>query len=178
MLRIQFEGWQCAVRENRALTTDRSETYMNRCLFLAMVNVRNSLCLSNIFIVEKPTVRHNAHMDADEGEPDVAVFFSEFGSNEPHAVIECKRLDPSEYPKQLRSRYVRCGIDRFIRGLYGRGHELDFMIGYVLRADEVGAMQDVNAYLQNVGALRCTAPQDVRVRESRIRCRERACANS
>ena len=154
ILRLQFEGWKFGLREFPGLTADRCEPFMNKCLYLGMKSVRDSLSLSNIFIVEKPTVRAETDTEAPEGEPDVTVFFSEFRANEPHAVIECKRLDPLETPKQLRGEYVRSGINRFVSGPYGRGHDLDFMIGYVLRGDELTAMKDVNLYLQNVGCQR------------------------
>ena len=75
--------------------------------------------LTNIFIMEKPGVRAGPDPALPEGEPDVIALFAEFGANEPHAVIECKRVDPLENPKQLRGKYVRCGMHRFIKGLYG-----------------------------------------------------------
>lgn len=151
ILRLQFEGWRRALLHDAALTSDRDETYMNGRLYQGMVSVRASLGLTNIFIVETPGVRPEADRPRPEGEPDVIMLFAEFGANEPHAIIECKRLDPLENPRRLRGEYVRSGIDRFIDGLYGRGHDLDFMIAYVLRGDGPAAMQDVNAYLQNVG---------------------------
>ena len=123
---------------------------MNSCLVTGMVRVRNALSLSNIFIVEKPTVRAETDTDEPEGEPDITFYFSAFDANEPHAIIECKRLDPSESPKQLRSRYVRTGIDRFVNGLYGHGHEIDFMLAYVLKDDELAAVRDLNVYLHSV----------------------------
>lgn len=150
ILRLQFEGWEHALQTNAPLTPDRSEPYMNRCLFLGMVSVRNSLCLSNIFIVETPTVRAEDDPGACEGEPDVIMLFAEFGANEPHAILECKRLDPFEASRQLRGEYVRSGIDRFVGGHYGRGHDIDFMIAYVLRGTRAMAMEDVNLYLRNV----------------------------
>lgn len=150
ILRLQLEGWQRALQDNPPLTSDRSETYMNKCLCLGMVSVRNSLCLSNVFILETPTVRADPDMGAPDGEPDITVFFAFFSANEPHAIIECKRLDPLENPKELRRKYVRSGIDRFVSGVYGRDHEIDFMIAYVLSDSVLSAMQDVNEYLWNV----------------------------
>lgn len=155
ILLLQFEGWQRALRQDAGLTSDQDETYMNGRLYQGMVSVRASLGLTNIFIVETPGVRPEADHPRPEGEPDVIMLFAEFGANEPHAIIECKRLDPHENPRRLRGEYVRSGIDRFIGGLYGRGHDLDFMIAYMLRGDGPLAMQDVNAYLRNVG--RCDA---------------------
>ena len=124
---------------------------MNGRLYQGMSSVRNYLGLSNIFIVEKPGVRTDGEAAHPEGEPDVIMLFAELGANEPHAIIECKRLDPFEKPKQLRGEYVRSGMNRFIAGRYGRGHDIDFMIAYVIRGDESSAMRDVNVYLQSVG---------------------------
>ena len=151
ILRLQFEGWRHALQHDAALTSHCDETYMNGRLYQGMVSVRTSLGLTNIFIVETPGVRPEAESPLPEGEPDVIMLFAEFGANEPHAIIECKRLDPLENPRRLRGEYVRAGIDRFVAGLYGRGHDIDFMVAYVLRSDGPAAMHDVNAYLQNVG---------------------------
>ena len=108
------------------------------------------LCLSNLYIVEAPTVRSKAQPDEREGEPDVIMLFIEFGANEPHAIIECKRVDPFETSRQLRGEYVRSGIDRFVNGTYGRGHDVDFMVAYVLRGTMTVALEDINTYLRNV----------------------------
>jgi len=150
ILRLQFEGWQRALEHDSALTPNCDETYMNGRLYQGMASVRSSLGLTNVFIVETPGVRHQLKPPLPEGEPDVIMLFAEFGANEPHAIIECKRLDPLENPRRLRGEYVRSGIDRFIAGLYGTGHNIDFMVAYVLRGDGLAAMDDVNAHLRNV----------------------------
>jgi hypothetical protein len=150
ILRLQLEGWQRALEHDPALSPHCDETYMNGRLYQGMVSVRASLGLTNVFIVETPGVRHQPDPPLPEGEPDVIMLFAEFGANEPHAIIECKRLDPLENPRRLRREYVRSGIDRFIAGLYGSGHDIDFMVAYVLRGDGPAAMDDVNAHLQNV----------------------------
>ncbi len=151
ILRLQFEGWQSALLDDPALNSSRDEPYMNGRLFQGMVRVRASLGLTNIFIIEKPGVRTTGAPALPVGEPDVIFLFAEFGANEPHAIIECKRVNPLEDPKQLRGEYVRSGMDRFIRGLYGPGHELDFMVAYLLEGDAELGVADINAYLNNVG---------------------------
>ena len=155
ILRLQFEGWQCALSVDAGLTCDCSERYMNGRLYQGMLRLRNSLGLSNVFIVEKPGVRANADAVQPDGEPDVIVLLAEFGANEPHAIVECKRLDPVETPKRLRGEYFRSGMERFIRGRYGRGHDIDFMVAYVLSGDESAAMDDLNVYLHKVGRSEC-----------------------
>ena len=128
---------------------------MNGRLFQGMRDIRNGLKLTNIFLVEAPGVRSDEELAKPDREPDVIMLFAEFGANEPHAIIECKRLDPLEASRTLRGEYVRSGIDRFISGAYGKGHDLDFMIGYVLRGVGSIAVSDVNAYLDNVGRPSC-----------------------
>ena len=153
ILRLQFEGWQSALQLDPALKPDQDEPYMNGRLYQGMVRVRTAMGLTNIFIMEKPGVRPHPEPALPEGEPDVIVLFAEFGANEPHAVIECKRVDPLENPKQLRGEYVRSGMDRFIKGLYGPGHDIDFMVAYLLSGDEPATLKDINIYLQNVSRL-------------------------
>lgn len=150
ILRLQFDGWNHALRQDPSLTADRDEPYMNGRLFQGMQHMRNHLGLSTIYILEVPGVRSNATLAKPDGEPDIVVLFAAFSESEPHALIECKRLDPDENPRQLRGEYVRSGIDRFINGFYGSGHEVDFMVAYVLRGDEPAAMRDVNSHLKNV----------------------------
>jgi hypothetical protein len=46
-------------------------------------------------------------------------------------------------------------MDRFISGAYGQGHDLDFMVAYLLRGEGNAAIVDVNEYLTNVGRMSC-----------------------
>lgn len=137
-----------------SLNGNQSERYMNGRLFNGMRYVRNSLKLDNIYIVETPGVRSNADRPTHEGEPDIAIWFSSFGANDPHTLLECKRVDPNQMSRSLRRKYVVSGIDRFISGRYGLGHEIDFMVAYVLSNTEQVSMQDINRYLRNVGRVR------------------------
>ena len=155
IVKLEFDGWSLALSRDSALTNGQSETYMNGRLFQGMRDVRNSLNLTNMFIVEVPGARSDEGLATPDREPDIIAIFSEFGANEAHAIIECKRLDPEEASRALRGEYVRSGIDRFISGAYGRGHTLDFMIGYLLRGDGGAAVIDLNAYLKNVGRQSC-----------------------
>src|SRR5690348_4141520 len=111
--RLQFEGWEFAIRNDINLKNAASETYMNGRLFQGMVQVRNSLGLSNIFLVQTPGIQTSADRAIPDREPDIILLIAEFGANEPHAIIECKRLDPLEPSRALRGEYVREGIDRF-----------------------------------------------------------------
>jgi hypothetical protein len=113
------------------------------------------LGLTNLFLVETPGIRSSEELTKPDREPDLIFLFAEFGSNEPHAIIECKRIDPQEASRALRGEYVKEGIDRFIEGAYGKGHELDFMVAYLLRGDGAAGVADINTYLANVGRTSC-----------------------
>lgn len=156
ILQLEFQGWQTALKSDPNLTNAQSETYMNGRLYQGMVTVRNRMGLSNIYLVETPGFRPTQESANPQAEPDLIFLFAEFGSNEPHAVIECKRLNPRESGRTLRGEYVRSGIDRFIAGTYGPGHDLDFMVGYLLEGDSAAAISDLNAYLGNVGRPSCS----------------------
>jgi hypothetical protein len=153
--RLQFEGWNFALSKDVNLNNAASETYMNGRLFQGMVHIRNSLGLTNIFLVQTPGIQTSPERAVPDREPDVILLIAEFGSNEPHAIIECKRLDPLEPSRALRGEYVREGIDRFISSAYGPGHDLDFMVGYLLRANGDAAVTDINQYLTNVSRPNC-----------------------
>jgi hypothetical protein len=155
ILRLEFEGWRLALESDVHLTNEKSEPYMNGRLYQGMVRVRDTLGLTNIYIIETPGVRQHPARALPQGAPDVIFLFAEFGANEPHAIIECKRIDPHETPKQLRGEYVRSGIDRFIDSAYGAGHDMDFMAGYLLSGTGDEALIDVNAYLSNVDRTKC-----------------------
>jgi hypothetical protein len=83
ILRLEFEGWQVALAMDVGLTTTVSEPYMNGRLFQGMVSVRNTLGLTNIYLVETPGVRSRPKPARPEGAPDLILLFAEFGSNEP-----------------------------------------------------------------------------------------------
>ena len=155
ILRLKHEGWQLALQNDANLTNGVPEPYMNGRLYQGMVERRNALGLTNLYILETPGVRATSGPALPQGAPDVIFLFAEFGANEPHAVIECKRIDPHETPKNLRGEYVRSGIDRFIGGAYGVGHDLDFMAGYLLTESGDDALTDINAHLTNVGRPSC-----------------------
>jgi hypothetical protein len=155
ILKLEFEGWQVAVANDANLTNAVSEPYMNGRLFQGMVSVRNALGLTNVYLVETPGLRVSPASAVPERAPDAILLFAEFGSNEPHAIIECKRVDPTETSRSLRGEYVREGIDRFVTAAYGRDHDLGFMVGYLLQSDGAAAASDINAYLANVGRASC-----------------------
>ena len=84
-----------------------------------------------------------------DGRTDIPVYlievFLRYGEHDPHAIIECKRLDGSD--THLCREYVVEGIDRFRSGKYAENHAAGFMAGYLLRGDASEAASGVNAYL-------------------------------
>lgn len=84
-----------------------------------------------------------------DGRTDIPIYvievFLRYGEHDPHAIIECKRLDGKD--THLCREYVVEGIDRFRSGKYAENHAAGFMTGYLLRGDATEAADGVNAYL-------------------------------
>jgi hypothetical protein len=155
ILRLQAEGWKRALAKYPELDSSKDEPYMNGRLFQGMLDEIKGLNLRNIYVFEEAGVRSDDDLAEPDGKPDGIVVLMELGTIEPHAIIECKRVNPLEISRDLRGRYVRFGIDRFINELYGAGHVIDFMVAYVLDGDDFSALTDVNDYLSNVGRESC-----------------------
>ena len=87
-----------------------------------------------------------------DGRTDIPIYvvevFLRYGEHDPHAIIECKRLDGTD--AHLCREYVVAGVDRFRTGKYAENHAVGFMAGYLLRGDAAGAAGGVNAYLSRV----------------------------
>ena len=84
-----------------------------------------------------------------DGRTDIPIYvlevFLRYGEHDPHAIIECKRLDGKD--PHLCREYVVEGIDRFRTGKYAENHANGFMAGYLLRGDAAEAAGRVNVYL-------------------------------
>ena len=150
VLRLQSDGWNRAKEMFADLSPSKNEVYLNGCLFRGMDASRRALKLYNLQLLEKPAVRSDSGLITPDKEPDFGVFFIGFSASYPHALIEGKRLDPSDRSRKLRGEYIRNGVDRFVDGSYGRDHELDFMVAYVIYGDSSAAMVDINTYLAKV----------------------------
>ncbi|TGQ51610.1 hypothetical protein EN836_23455 [Mesorhizobium sp. M1C.F.Ca.ET.193.01.1.1] len=87
-----------------------------------------------------------------DGRTDIPVYvvavFLRYGEHDPHAIIECKRLDGAD--THLCREYVVEGVDRFRTGKYAENHAAGFMAGYLLRGDAAEAAGGVNAYFRRV----------------------------
>lgn len=87
-----------------------------------------------------------------DGRTDIPIYvvevFLRHGEHDPHAIIECKRIDGAN--THLCREYVVEGVDRFRNGKYAENHAAGFMAGYLLRGDAAEAAGAVNAYLKRV----------------------------
>jgi hypothetical protein len=151
ILELVYQGWVSALAADSALTPSQDERYMNGSLARGMNTARPTLGIENIWVIETPGERSHLDLVVPDRAPDVVLVIAEFAEQSPHAIIECKRLDPDESPKQLRSEYVREGIDRFVGRQYGRALDLGFMAGYVLRGGGAAALADLNECLDGIG---------------------------
>jgi hypothetical protein len=140
-----------ALGNDPALTPSRDERYMNGSLARGMNAARPALGIENIWVIETPGERSYSDLVIPDRAPDVVLVIAQFAEQSPHAIIECKRLNPDESPKRLRSQYVREGIDRFVGQQYGRVLDLGFMVGYVLQGGGAAALADINECLAGIG---------------------------
>lgn len=87
-----------------------------------------------------------------DGRTDIPLYvveiFLRHGEHDPHAIIECKRLDGGD--TYLCREYIVEGVDRFRSGKYSENHASGFMAGYLLGGDAQSAAAGVNAYLGRV----------------------------
>lgn len=97
--------------------------------------------------------RSRLEVTTPDGRTDIPVYlievFLRYGEHDPHAIIECKRLDGSN--AHLCREYVVEGVDRFSSGKYAENHGAGFMTGYLLQGDALQGARGVNAYLSRVG---------------------------
>jgi hypothetical protein len=151
ILELVHQGWIAALANDPTLTASQNERYMNGSLARGMNAARPVLGIDNIWVIETPGERSHPALAIPDRAPDVVLVIAQFAEQAPHAIIECKRLDPDESPKQLRSEYVREGINRFVGQQYGRALDIGFMAGYVLRGSEASALNDLNDCLDGIG---------------------------
>lgn len=153
IIKIIFGGWAEALTRNPPPMPTHDEEGMNGALAQGMRASVQALMLTNIEVFETPGERSDPTLEAPDVEPDVILIVAQFAHRLLlRAVVECKRLDPMQSPQRsLRRDYVRKGMDRFISERYGRGRQLCFMVGYVLRQNGAAAMDDINMHLQAVG---------------------------
>lgn len=86
-----------------------------------------------------------------DGRTDIPILWIEiflrFDEPDPHAIIECKRIDGNN--TYLCREYVVEGIDRFRKGKYSGNHSTGFMIGYLIAGNEQIAVTGINNNLNH-----------------------------
>jgi hypothetical protein len=114
----------------------------------AMRRVKRTLGLTNLQIRGEHELEDMASTDpALLGRIDITLqFLHQFGEEDAYVAVECKRVhagDPS-----LNASYVSNGVDRFVTGKYGAGHDWGFMLGYVLALPAATIVEAVDAKIR------------------------------
>lgn len=98
----------------------------------AMRRIKKSLGINNLQIRGEHELEDMATSDPRLlGRIDITLqFLHQFGDEDAYVAVECKRVQAND--AALNGLYVTKGLDRFSTGQYAMGHELGFMLGYVL----------------------------------------------
>ena len=126
----------------------------------AMRRVKKALGLTNLQIQGEHELDNMATNDPGIlGRIDIVLqFLHQFGDEDAYVAIECKRVRPGD--ATLNRRYVRCGLDRFVRGKYAAGHEWGFMLGFMLALPAKDVIDDVDLRIRKVyGELAALQPE-------------------
>ncbi len=143
-------GW--ALANIDASVAAAGEVEITERLRDGMRDALNSHCLpwAKSFIVALGMEsRSTPTVTTPDGRTDIPIYvvevFLRYGEHDPHAIIECKRLNGND--THLCREYVVEGVDRFRSGKYAENHAAGFMAGYLLRGDATEAAGGINAYL-------------------------------
>lgn len=148
ILRTIEDGWGLALR-SLDVNTDTGEVELTERLRDGMRRVlKSGSPLWGKKMVVLPGTESRSHPDVlvPDGRPDIPIFsieiFHRFGEHDPHAIIECKRIDGNN--TYLCREYVVEGIDRFRKGKYSGNHSTGFMIGYLISGGAKAAVTGIN----------------------------------
>ena len=151
ILRTVEVGWEFA-SQSRDVNAKAGEVEITERLRDGM---RRALGLKGMRWCKKMAVlpgtesRSRPDMFVPDGRTDIPILsieiFLRFGEHDPHAIIECKRIDGNS--GYLCREYVAEGIDRFRTGKYSGNHSAGFMVGYLLAGDEHMAVTGINRIL-------------------------------
>lgn len=99
----------------------------------AMRRLKRDMRLTNLEIGGEFEVLDIENSDPEvQGRIDITVkFLQQFGNEDNYLGVECKRVAFGE--TDLNQRYVSQGVERFVSGQYGSGHQWGMMLGYALR---------------------------------------------
>ena len=94
----------------------------------AIRRVKKSLSLTNLEVRGEHELENMATTDASIlGRIDITLkFLHQFGDEDAYVAVECKRVGAGL--STLDARYVSNGVDRFVTGQYGAGHEWGFIV--------------------------------------------------
>lgn len=147
------EGWDLATidgdtaLDGEVVMTERLRDGMRQAL------TSGTLAWGKSFIVALGMEsRSTPDVMTPDGRTDIPLYvvevFLRHAEHDPHAIIECKRLDGSD--TYLCREYVVEGVDRFRSGKYAENHASGFMAGYLIGGDAQSAAAGINAYLGRV----------------------------
>ena len=114
----------------------------------AMRRVKKAFGLTNLQIRGEHELENMSTTDQTIlGRIDITLqFLHQFGNEDAYVAVECKRVRAGD--ARLNGSYVANGVDRFVTGQYGAGHEWGFMLGYVLTAPVDDVVSFIDARLR------------------------------
>jgi hypothetical protein len=114
----------------------------------AMRRLKKHLGLTNLEIVGEFEL-----LDVENNDPEVLGridivlrFLHQFGDEDAYLGVECKRVAHGD--STLNQRYVTKGVDRFVTGQYGAGHEWGMMLGYVMKLPSAEVVASIDERIQ------------------------------
>ena len=151
ILRTIEDGWGLALL-SPDVNTDTGEIKLTERLRDGMRQAVNEGRLpwhATMVVLPGTESRSGPEVLVPDGRTDIPIFWIEiflrFGEHDPHAIIECKRIDGNN--TYLCREYVVEGIDRFRKGKYSGNHSTGFMIGYLIAGDAKVAVTGINKNL-------------------------------
>ena len=151
ILRTVEAGWALA-SQSPDINADAHEVVMTERLRDGMRDTLNRGTFpwsKNMSVLPGTESRSRPDVLLPNGRTDIPIFliqiFLRFREHDPHAIIECKRIDGRN--SQLRRKYVVEGIDRFRTGKYAGNHSTGFMVGYLVTGCAAAAVTGINNYL-------------------------------
>lgn len=142
---------QGAREARQHMTPGLLEVPMTVIVRKAMRRMKRNLGLTNLEVAGEVEIDDMATAGAELlGRIDITLkFLRQFGNEEDYVGVECKRVGAGSAFRQLNSRYVTQGVERFINGQYATGHAWGFMLGYALALPTDAIVQAVNNRLQS-----------------------------
>ena len=148
ILATLIEGWEQA-QLSPDVHTGANEVPMTERLRDGMRSSLWAAGLKTMVVLPGTESRSIPTLAIPDGRTDIPILIIEVfvraAEHDPHAIIECKRIDGGD--ARLCREYVVNGIDRFRAGRYAATHAAGFMAGYVLSGTAVAAVARINTYL-------------------------------